>query len=167
MLFLFHCFQKVRLIWTFSFFKQMNRLGVYFFYYYVFKEPGSLKFSAFSNSLFYSEFFYLLFGYHPKSNKKVTAAVKFAKIVTLRAKKLNIAIKSQWYEWVQPFLIIFPRFKFSCGNCQFFLTPSTSRFFNAISRMRFSLVESALVLFSLFSRFSLFQMLHNGQSYAQ
>jgi hypothetical protein len=47
---------------------------------------------------------------------------------------------------------------------QFFLTPFSLQFFNAISRMRFPLVESALVLFYLFSRFSLFSpMLYNVQ----
>jgi len=52
----------------------------------------------------------LLFGYHPKSNKKVTAAVKFAKIVTLRAKKLNIAINPQSHEAVRSlFCWFFPR----------------------------------------------------------
>jgi len=38
--------------------------------------------------------FYLLFGYHPKSNKKVTAAVKFAKTAPQKAKNLNVAVKN-------------------------------------------------------------------------
>ncbi|MFN8256368.1 MAG: hypothetical protein U0W24_11795, partial [Bacteroidales bacterium] len=56
---------------------------------------------------------------------------------------------------VYMFLFILSRNKISTGNGQFFLTPFTSRFLHAISRMRFTPVQSALVLFSLFSRFSL------------
>jgi hypothetical protein len=36
-------------------------------------------------------FFYFLFGYHPKRNKKVTAIVKFAKTAPQKAKNLNVA----------------------------------------------------------------------------
>jgi hypothetical protein len=99
---------------------------------------------------------------HKKVAKKVTATVKFAKIVALRAKKLNIAIQSQSHEQVQTFFISFSRFKSSSGNCQFFLTPSTSRFFNAISRMRFRLVESSSLSIKSMNTFFFLQMQHNG-----
>jgi hypothetical protein len=57
--------------------------------------------------------------------------MKFAKNVASQAKKLNIAIQSQYHEQVQPFFISFPHFKSSSGNRQFFYTPSIASFFSA------------------------------------
>ena len=131
MLFIFCRFLKVKLIRTFRFFGLLRRFNVLFICLLLFCLP------------------------HKKEAKKVTAAVKFAKIVALRSKKLNIAIQLQSHEGVQTFLLSRSRVKVSSGNCQFFLTPFTSRFLHAISRMRFTPVQSALVLFSLFSLFSL------------
>jgi hypothetical protein len=87
---------------------------------------------------------------HKKVTKKVTATDKFTKIASLRSKKLNIAIKQHYHEGVIYYFIHLPRFRSINGNCQFFLTTSTSRFFNVIYRMRFSLVKSFLVYLTLF-----------------
>jgi hypothetical protein len=87
---------------------------------------------------------------HKKVTKKVTATDKFAKISSLRSKKLNIAIKQHYHENILNYFINLLRFRSINGNCQFFLTTSTSRFFNAIYRMRFSLVKCFFVYLAIF-----------------
>ena len=129
----------------FQYFEIVEPIRRLFFCYYVFKELACLRFSVFSKYLFYSESFFI---YFLAATQKVTKKSPLTwNLLKLRRKRLKT--------WMLPWKIISLLIPWNRQR-QFFLTPFSLQFLNAISRMRFSPVDSASVLFFLFSRFSLF-----------
>jgi hypothetical protein len=60
--------------------------------------------SRFNVCVFYSFYFFVC--HTKKVTKKVTAIVKFAKTVSLRAKNLNIAIKPMWPNSIEKVVLL-------------------------------------------------------------